>query len=279
MTPDELEYLFDLRGYLILDNTLTPAQLLTINQWIDAQPKVGMGEWIGHIETHTYSGSEGINYQNIVEGGRVFEEIIANPAWITLVRQFICNGYTAQLSLHEAFLNVRGASDYIGLHSGGHTALPYMNTRHHTGIWNVGQINVLTALTDIGPGDGATVVIPGSHKSHTIHPHLAESPHKGYRSDVAAGEAMATVEVHLKAGQSVFFTDAICHGSAARTNPGQRRTLVYRYSPEHIRARFNYVPSPELLARLTPEARAIVQPMPPRMRPGRTLTAAAPVKK
>ena len=37
-----------------------------------------------------------------------------------------------------------------------------------------GQINILMALTDIGPGDGATMVIPGSHKAHFDHPQLAE---------------------------------------------------------------------------------------------------------
>lgn len=271
MTPYELEYLFDLNGYLILDNALSPAQLKAVNAWVDAQPKLPNNAWIGHVETHTYSGSDGVNYQNIIEGGPVFEELIDNPVWLDLLKKFMFNGYTERLCLHETLLNIRGPSEYIGIHSGGHTALPYMTTRHHTGIWWVGQINVLMALTDIGPGDGATVVVPGSHKSHTIHPDLAEREHKSYRSDKPAAEGIATVEVHLKAGQAVFFTDAICHGSAARKNPGQRRTLLYRYSPEHIRTRFNYIPSEELMARLTPQRREIVQVMPPRMRPGRKI--------
>ena len=37
----------------------------------------------------------------------------------------------------------------------------------------VGQINVLIALTDIEPGDGPTVLIPGSHKSTEVHPQIA----------------------------------------------------------------------------------------------------------
>ena len=36
----------------------------------------------------------------------------------------------------------------------------------------VGQINVLMALSDIGEGDGPTVLIPGSHKCTEIHPRL-----------------------------------------------------------------------------------------------------------
>ena len=48
--------------------------------------------------------------------------------------------------------------------------------------------------------------------------------------------------------------------------------LIYRYSPHLLAPRFNYVPSDELLARLTPVRRALVQPQPPRLKPGRTLT-------
>ena len=44
-----------------------------------------------------------------------------------------------------------------------------------------------------------------------------------------------------------MFTDAITHGSAERTNPGYRRTIVYRYSPRYVRERFNYQTSDALL--------------------------------
>jgi hypothetical protein len=65
-----------------------------------------------------------------------------------------------------------------------------------------------------------------------------------------------------------MFTDAITHGSAARTNPGHRRMVLYRYSPAFLRSRFEYVPSEELLSNLTEEQRRIIQPIPPRFAPG-----------
>jgi hypothetical protein len=60
-----------------------------------------------------------------------------------------------------------------------------------------------------------------------------------------------TMEVHLKAGEALMFTDGLCHGSAARANPGERRILIYRYSPHPFIPRYHYLPSDELLARLT----------------------------
>lgn len=74
----------------------------------------------------------------------------------------------------------------------------------------------------------------------------------------------------------MLFTDAISHGSTARTNPGERRVTIYRYSPHAVATRYHYQPSPELLARLTPERRAIVQPVAPRVAPHRQHHAAAP---
>ena len=64
-----------------------------------------------------------------------------------------------------------------------------------------------------------------------------------------------------------MFTDAITHGSAERTNPGYRRSIVYRYSPKYVRERFDYPHSGELLARLTPDQRKIIQPTSPRRPP------------
>lgn len=42
--------------------------------------------------------------------------------------------------------------------------------RFTNGAFRCGQVNILMALTDIGPGDGGTMVIPGSHKSNLAHP-------------------------------------------------------------------------------------------------------------
>jgi hypothetical protein len=267
----EQDYLFDLRGYLILDQALGPAELAEINGWIDVQPPdAALGSWQGDVELHTYSGNEGVNYQNIIEAGGIFERMIDHDSWLPLAERWMVNDYS-RISLNEAFLNVRRSGGFIGLHSGGHVSAPIMTVRNaNTGAWNVGQINVLIALADIGPGDGCTVVVPGSHKSAVLHPELVDSPGNSvYRSDRHAGGSLGAIEVHLKAGQAVMFTDAISHGATARTNPGCRRVAIYRYSPHAIASRYNYLPSPELLARLTPRQRAIVQPVAPRCAPQR----------
>jgi len=89
---------------------------------------------------------------------------------------------------------------------------------------------VLMALSDIGPGDGATMVIPGSHSAHFPHPALDQYSMK---ADVMTllNDVKGAIDVHLRAGDALLFVDALSHGSAERNNPGQRRIVVYRYGP------------------------------------------------
>jgi hypothetical protein len=65
----------------------------------------------------------------------------------------------------------------------------------------------------------------------------------------------------MQAGDAIIFVDGIAHGSARRVNEGERRICVFRYGPSWGNFRHGYAPSPQLLARLTPERRKIVQPM------------------
>ena len=53
----------------------------------------------------------------------------------------------------------------------------------------------------------------------------------------------------LPAGSAVMFNDNLLHGSMARKNPGQRRTLVFRYLPSSYAYRWDYRPSEVRLIR------------------------------
>ena len=58
--------------------------------------------------------------------------------------------------------------------------------RHQDGVWRCGQVNILMALTDIGPMDAMEGV----------------------------------VEAHLRKGDALLFCDGLSHGASSRTNPG-----------------------------------------------------------
>ena len=103
------------------------------------------------------------------------------------------------------------------MHSGGHVGTIRTQFRYHAGKFHCGQVVVLMALTDIGPGDGATMVVPGSHKSNLKHPQTVPLEMRG--EDISIDGVAGAIEAHLGKGDVLVFVDAIAHGSARRTNP------------------------------------------------------------
>ncbi len=256
------DYLFDLRGYLLIERALDAGHVAALNACLDAIPPIQPGQWHGYVHRQVHDEMFGVNLQQIYEAGEPFERLIDHPAWIARVRRFVGGEGTfdyhhGDLFIDENFANLRGPGQAISLHSGGHTRTKRTQFRYHDGRFHCGQVNVLIALTDIGPGDGATMVIPASHKANFKHPRFDT---RVYGRDPVDGTEGA-IEVHVRAGDALLFVDAIAHGSAARANPGQRRICVYRYGPSWGNFRFGYRPSDALLTRLTPVRRKIVQPL------------------
>jgi ectoine hydroxylase-related dioxygenase (phytanoyl-CoA dioxygenase family) len=256
------EYLFDLRGYCVIPQALDRDHLAALNAWIDELPPLNTGQWFGNVYTQSYGGIDGINLQDIIEGGAIFERLIDHPAWIDQVRHYL--GPSTKPFLNEIFVNVRESGGYIGVHSGGHNVDHHQRSGRRNGQWVCTLLSLLAPLTDVGSGDGATVIIPGSHKADFPHP---MQDGRGGITAAAGDQIEGAVEIHLKAGDALLFNDALCHGSAQRTNPGQRRMITMRYVPTLYAHRFGYMPSADLAVRLTPERLAIVQPIKPRRRP------------
>ena len=255
-------FFFDLQGFLLLQKVLSAKEVTELNAILDDIPTLETGEWWRHVQAHSYNDNDGLNLQQIYEAGEPFERLIDHPAWIDKVKTFVGGEGTfdwhhGPLFIDENFANFRSPGEAIGMHSGGHIGQQRNQFRVLNGKFHCGQINVLVALSKIGPGDGGTLIIPGSHKSNFVHPDMERYK---MRSEGAGEIPDGAIEVHMDVGDALLFADAICHGSTKRTNAGQRRTLVYRYGPSWGNFRHNYEVSEELLARLTPVRRQIVRP-------------------
>jgi ectoine hydroxylase-related dioxygenase (phytanoyl-CoA dioxygenase family) len=170
--------------------------------------------------------------------------------------------YVQGLFLDECIASVRRSGGHHSMHSGGYRTPLRCLYRYEHGVFRCSQVNVILALTDIGEGDGPTMVIPASHKSNLEHP-LAKGWEPYARGD-RMEELPGAVPVYMKAGDALLFSDSIMHGGMSRTNSGgERRILIYRYGVSWARTRYGYQYSPELLARLTPARRFILEPQPP----------------
>jgi len=73
-----------------------------------------------------------------------------------------------------------------------------------------------------------------------------------------------SIPVYLKKGDALLFVDGLTHGGSSRTNEtGERRVTIYRYGPVWGATRFGFEYSEDLLTRLTPGRRKLLQPVEP----------------
>ena len=262
---DVQDYLFDLRGYVIIRQAVEPDLIDRLNQAIDPYLDLQYLEWRGNVQRFDNNGNAGIELQNIVEGGQSFEELIDHPGCHDRLVRYggEKDSYVEGLFIDECFASVRRTGGYFPFHSGGELGGIRGQYRFFNGHFRCGQVNMLLALTDIGPGDGGTMVIPGSHKSNFTHPGVKAGWDETQRIDSIEG----AVEVHLNRGDALLFVDALSHGASTRTNPGERRVVIYRYGPLWGNTRYGYRYSQALLDRLTPERRKILEPVAARRPP------------
>ena len=266
------DYLFDLRGFVVVQNAIDQQQLAALEAAFDRIPLVAVGEWVGNSQRRDYTAETGCEFHNCLELDPAFDCLIDHPSWLGHAMRYAgeADSYVRGVFIDESVATIRRSGGHHPVHSGGFRSPLRNQYRHEHGVFRCGQLNVLVALRDVGDGDGPTMLVPGSHKSNLEHP-LAGDYARGDRMDDLPG----AIPAHLRAGDALLFVDALMHGAASRTNPGERRIIILRYGPLWARTRFGYEYSPALLQRLTPARRRILDPIPP-VRPG---TAVIPSEK
>jgi len=108
-TFDSFDYLFDLRGYVVIRNALDAAHLAEINAARDEFPELPYMGWWGNVQRLDNNGMAGTELQNLVEAGERFEKLIDHPAWIERVHRYRGEKgtYVDGLFIDECFAAVR----------------------------------------------------------------------------------------------------------------------------------------------------------------------------
>lgn len=159
------DYPFDLRCYLILRNAVDADHPNALSAVPDGLADLGFGQWRGNVQRKDDSGAAGCELQNIVESGEPFERLIDHPSCIGYLLRYCGEqgSYVEGLTIDECFASIRRSGGYFPAHSGGWQGALRGKYLYENGRFRCGQVNLLLALTDIDPGDGVTLVIPGSH--------------------------------------------------------------------------------------------------------------------
>jgi len=261
--PSELDdFLFDLNGFLVLKNAIEPDLVARLNAAFDEMPRdMELGHWHGGAQRRDYNKDTGLELHNAVAMNGPFAALIDHPSYIDHLRHYCGeeNSYVQGLFLDECIASIRDSGGRHSMHSGGHMGALRGKFHYEHNNFRCGQCNIIIALTDIGEGDGPTVVVPGSHKSNFPHPEAKDYAFAGAQS---MHQLTGAFPVLMNKGDALLFVDGIIHGGSERTNPGERRITIFRYGPVWAATRFGYTYPAELLDTLTPARRKILAPVP-----------------
>ena len=220
---DDLEmqqYLFDLQGYLVIENVLSETEVSRFNELLDEQELPAPGE------TQRFgSAPEGPGF---LQWGKPFCDLLDHPEILPILRFRLGDAFRLDriygMCMSEGMQRGRLHADY------GATA-PYSGARRgeyfpfrDNQIVN-GFVVVTWNMTDTGPDTGGFCCIPGSHKSNFKLPQpIDDAPEK----------AACVVVPNAPAGSVILFAEALTHGTAAWTANHERRSLLYKYCVSYM---------------------------------------------
>lgn len=119
----------------------------------------------------------------------------------------------------------------------------------HNGLYHYPFVKALTNLSDLGPDDGGTAVIVGSHKvPHHLTAHLIRA---------AAADPRLIHQVVAPAGSTLFFYESLIHSSGINRSGRPRPLIIGGYTPTLFQPQHGEHPDPGFLATLSPEHQAL----------------------
>ncbi|MCW2934346.1 MAG: hypothetical protein JWM19_5308 [Actinomycetia bacterium] len=238
---DELErYLFDLRGYHFVPDAIPRATVDDLNHRIDdldiwgeaAKLDLAYGAaswwqvsdhpWLRWIlpkdENHLHVGP-------LMSWGPEWASALSTPPLTDTAQQLLGpDCYTDHASLVVARQGGRG----LDLHGG---PAPYMRHQYYAfreGVFDVGMLAVVIALTQQSAESGGLAIVPGSHKANVRVP--------GRISAVEAARLSWIDKLDIPPGAAVFFPEATAHAVLPWAATWERRAILMKLYPAHLRA-------------------------------------------
>lgn len=258
MTEEEL-YLFDLNGYLVVEQVLTATEVDEANAAIDHHAdsiNIRLGDLSLSGESTTLNGTTGRGDLGGMLGWdepwrNVFRLMLSHPRIVPCLNQIVGPGFRMDHS--PGLITMRKGAEGCTLHgSSGPHFDPNQYYVYRDGQMHNGLTVVAWQLSDVEEGDGGLCLIPGSHKANFACPPPIKLWHR--RQEIVRA-------ITCRAGDVVIFTEAVTHGTLPWRSDRERRSLLYRYSPANLAYATGYLPWPEqMLEGMTAEQRAILEP-------------------
>jgi hypothetical protein len=227
-------FLFDVAGYLHLRGVLTLNEVDEYTKWIDEAEKTD-------VQALNADFPNGIKQQlnrplsRMWDADPRFARFLDHPVVVPYLVEFLGEEYRhIDNDLYYTYPGYGGGHWHRGVsaHPTGHVV---------EGKVLCPMVKVFYCMSDVGPGEGEFVVIPGSHKAQFK---------LEYEGRVGLPGQHTFDDV--KTGDIIIFNEALIHNG--RPNPSQktRKTIIVNFGRKEAGVWRGYRPKPATLALVTP---------------------------
>ena len=218
------QFLFDLQGYLVIEDVLSAAEVGVLKDAIAAQdPELSEGlSRFGAASGSTATAS------GFLDWGQPFCDLLDHEAILPILRFRLGDCFRLEriYGLH-AYAGAPGYplhADYgVNAPNADSDAAEYFPHRDNR-VLN-GFVVVAWSLAEAGPQQGGFCCIPGSHKSNFKVPESVME---------ARERASCVIMPPAPAGSVTLFSEALMHGTVPWTAEQERWTLLFKYCVSHL---------------------------------------------
>lgn len=219
-------YHLDVYGYVVVENALTAEEAEILrralyqlrSELIQLKDPSGDGPRV----RGAFAGTNKPNHQflaNIVEADPAITAYATHPRLVSMAEELM--GGEARIVEMNAHINRHdpdyGAHGRYDFHRG--TDIPF-GTHTNDGLFHCNFVKTLTNLTDLGPEDGGTVVIAGSHKIDVPTQTLIE---------LAYDDPTLIHQVIAPAGSTLLFSETLIHATGRIVSDKERVIIITGY--------------------------------------------------
>lgn len=229
LTPAQ-RYHFELYGYTVVPGVLAAPEVARLREALERLrhdirrlpergpegPRCGGAYFLIDREHHHF-------VANVVEADPAITAYATHPRLVAMAEEVM--GCEARITEMNAHLNRReaGREPDPGVRYGFHRGADVPFFCHtQEGLFHCAFVKTLTNLTDLGPDDGGTVVIAGSHKIDLPPEDLVA---------VAYEDRSLIHQVIAPAGSTLLFAETLIHATGQVRSDRERVVLIAGYGP------------------------------------------------
>jgi hypothetical protein len=220
----------DLLGYVVIERFVAEAACTEIRERLfDIEARFrSEGCFPPGIKALFGSSENYFRIDNLPHVAPCFHRYLTDPRIVCRAEDMV--GGDVRLEQSDAHIRRPGAHESYGFHRGGRWNFGAIEH----GLYYYPFVKALTNLSDQGPDDGGTAVIPGSHKL----PPVAQAA----AIEAALRNPALIHHVIAPAGSTVFIFESLLHSSGINRSGKVRPLILGGYTPPMFQAQGGYEP-------------------------------------